>query len=543
MTKYQIKFLYLFYFILFLTSFFIFKDFGLGIEENFQRASGFYWLKQITGFFNLEYITSIADSKYNQLYGANSNLPKANEYNSYGVVFDLPTAILEIILNFKNSANNIYLRHFFSFFIFLVSGISFTAILIKRFHNSSTIIFGTLTYLLTPKIFGASFFDGKDLFFLSIFTISLYFYIKFENKKNFFNLILFSFFCALATSSRIFGLIIPITFISIYALLILNNFKNKENYRTILIFLFFFIFFLFLSWPYLWGNLSTGTFSGFNLKVFFNGEFYNNKTLPISYIPKLILITTPSYLIIFFLVGFFLILKRFFKRTSNITDSSKQPYQDFWRGENEKIDIFFLFSFIQIIIIYLSINGNLYSSWRHFFFIHFFLVYFFSYCCDFFFIHFKKNNKILLALKFVLSLFVIEIIYKLYLYHPYQYLYFNNFISKENKLKFEIDTPHLSRADALKYIISDAKNKETIFVGTASFSPLGDVRFLLNENDNKKIILLGVDDLSKSDYIYTNYIYEINTNYNTKYQIPANFYLYKTLTKDNTLIYSIYKKK
>ena len=46
-----------------------------------------------------------------------------------------------------------------------------------------------------------------------------------------------------------------------------------------------------------------------------------------------------------------------------------------------------------------------------------------------------------------------------------------------------------------------------------------------------------------ADYIYTNYIYEINTIYNKKYEIPENFYLYKKFEIDDTRIYSIFKKK
>ena len=63
-----------------------------------------------------------------------------------------------------------------------------------------------------------------------------------------------------------------------------------------------------------------------------------------------------------------------------------------------------------------------------------------------------------------------ELIYKLYVYHPYQSLYVNNFISKKN-LDYEIDTQSISRVDALRFILSDAKEKNVIKIGTASFTP------------------------------------------------------------------------
>ena len=40
--------------IYFLVGIFIYKDFGIGIEEHFQRQNGFYWLKEILSFTNFE---------------------------------------------------------------------------------------------------------------------------------------------------------------------------------------------------------------------------------------------------------------------------------------------------------------------------------------------------------------------------------------------------------------------------------------------------------------------------------------------------------
>ena len=63
------------------------------------------------------------------------------------------------------------------------------------------------------------------------------------------------------------------------------------------------------------------------------------------------------------------------------------------------------------------------------------------------------------------------------------------------------------------------------------------------QDQTNKIKLIGNDDLKNADYIFTNYIYEVNIINNKKYQIPKNFKLYKSVEKNDTLIYSIYKKK
>ena len=82
--------------------------------------------------------------------------------NYYGIIFDLPMAFIESILNIKSSANYFYLRHFSNFFIFFERNFFFKIIALRT--ANSTALFGSSMYLLAPKAFGNSFFDGKDLF-------------------------------------------------------------------------------------------------------------------------------------------------------------------------------------------------------------------------------------------------------------------------------------------------------------------------------------------------------------------------------------------
>ena len=80
-------------------------------------------------------------------------------------------------------------------------------------------------------------------------------------------------------------------------------------------------------------------------------------------------------------------------------------------------------------------------------------------------------------------------------------------------------------------------------IGTASWSPLEDVLFMLPKEDLNKIKLSGSNNLSNADYIFTNYIYELNFDYSSKYKIPENFALFKSVYKNDTLMYSIFKKQ
>lgn len=525
----------------------IYKDFGVGIEEHFQRSSGFYWLEYILQFTEYDLLKNQVRLKISEIKNLYPGLPPVEIARHYGVIFDLPMAIIETSLNINDPIDQFYLRHLFNFIIFFISGYFFYLIIRRRIKIFPVTIISTLFYLLSPRIFGNSFFDGKDLLFLSLTTITFYFYLKYSDDKKKSSLILFSFLCSISVSTRIMGLFFPISFFAISIFQILNSYKIKYILKDLIIFLFLFFLFLFIHWPYLWTLEIVELLDFFknfkvasNPDVFFNGNYYNSEYLPFTYIPLWITISIPEIVFFTFLIGILFYTLRLFNRITNIQE--KSITNDLWRGTNEKIDLFYFLSFLQIIIVYTSFDLSLYSSWRHFLFLNFFITYFSSIGVFYLLIKIKKNTKIEKFFFIFLIFCIFEIIFNLYKYHPYQSMYFNNLVTKEMKKKFEVDTQSLSRVAAIKEIIIDANNKEKISIGTASWTPLENAISLIKKEDRERINFIGTSNKQNADYIYSNHYYEINPKYVKKYQIPGNFELLKSFSIDNTLIYSIYKK-
>ena len=525
----------------------IFKDFGIGIEEHFQRSSGFYWLSSILEFTNFENLKNVVNQKIIEINNFSPNLPPLDIANYYGIIFDLPMALIESLFNVNSSLNYFYIRHLTNFTIFFISGIFFFKTLKLRTSNNIISLLGASMYLLAPKTFGNSFFDGKDLFFLSILTITFYYYFAFENKRNLKNLIFLALFSAFATSSRIFGLMLPITFIFLILLELLNpHIKKQKIFKTIFAYLLIYLVFLYAHWPYMWTidihNISN-FFSPFKVhglhKVFFDGQFYESNYLPISYLPKWILISTPIYILILFLIGYLFYLKRLFLRFLNIEEISLN--NDIWKGYKEKFDLITFFCFFQVIAVYFTLNINLIKGWTHFIFLNYFLIYFSSIGAYVIFLSNRKSTKILSGLSFIFLIFTFELVYKLKIYHPYQSLYLNNLVSESSKSKYEADYQSLSRVDAIKEILNDSP-KKNITIATASWTPLKNGISLIFSNNNKNIKFIGTANKEKADYIYSNYFYEIDSRYNKKYNIKNNFYLFKSLYIDGIKVYSIYKK-
>ena len=166
---------------------------------------------------------------------------------------------------------------------------------------------------------------------------------------------------------------LPITFIFLILLELLNpHIKKQKIFKTIFAYLLIYLVFLYAHWPYMWTidiNNISNFFSPFKVhglhKVFFDGQFYESNYLPISYLPKWILISTPIYILILFLIGYLFYLKRLFLRFLNIEEISLN--NDIWKGYKEKFDLI-TFLFFPSNIVYFTLNINLIKGWTHFIF-------------------------------------------------------------------------------------------------------------------------------------------------------------------------------
>ena len=103
----------LFFFSYFCTGIIIFKDYGISVDEEFHRFSGFYWLNYVLSVFNFEILGNLVSFKLSEINGF--TLPNPKDYPFYGVVFDLPLALIETIFNFKTYKDIFFLRHFANF--------------------------------------------------------------------------------------------------------------------------------------------------------------------------------------------------------------------------------------------------------------------------------------------------------------------------------------------------------------------------------------------------------------------------------------------
>ena len=153
------KIVFLLFSTLLLTGLFTFKDYGISVDEEYQRFSGFYWLNYVLSFSSLDELKNLVFLKLNQIEGF--TLPRPQDHPYYGIVFDLPLALLEVVFKIEEPKNYFYFRHLFGFLLFFIASIYFYKLLLNRFSNYIISSIGTLFFVLSPRIYGSSFFNNK----------------------------------------------------------------------------------------------------------------------------------------------------------------------------------------------------------------------------------------------------------------------------------------------------------------------------------------------------------------------------------------------
>ena len=536
--------IYTFFGFFLLVGFITYDDYGISIEEHTQLYSGIYWLNYIVNFFEIDFLKERVLQNLNS-FTYYPGLPDPKIYNYYGPIFDVPTAFIDVIFSIQKTSLYFHYRHFLVFLIFYLSSIVFFHLLLKRFNNFFISFFGTALYIFSPRIYGDSFHNNKDIILLSFVVFSIFFAFKTFEKKKIKNILLFSLFAAIATSTRVMGLFLPMSLIIFLYLEKLNN-KSISNTKYILLAIFSYFLFLFIHWPYLWESpisnfiefISKSKDIIFSYYILFNGNYILTNSLPDSFIFTWIGISSPILNLVLFLFGFYFIGKRLFSRFL-LVEQARNYKCDFWRSPGEMKDYYIFFNFVSILSILVFLNVPLVSGWRHLYFLNFFMIYIAVYSLKIIAIAFKKYiYRLFLCLLILLA----PSIYKIIIFHPYQSLYLNEILNSKNKNNFLIDREGLTQLDSIYKILSLAGDKEKINIANASFIPYYRIKDALSQSNKNRVNFVGTE-YNKADYIYDNYVYEVDPKYNKKYNIPPSFKKVYQLKINGIKMYEIYKRK
>ena len=470
-------FVCLFFAALFFTGLFVYDDYGMSWDERSQWESN--------GHANVDFIL-----------GNDNNALLASGDKYHGPAFEIVLVIIEKVFHLTDSRSIFLMRHLVAFLLFFISGIFFYLLAKKITTYKWIATFGVMMYYFSPHIFANSFYNTKDVVFLSLFTISVYWLIKFLDKQTIATALVFAAFTGFTIDVRIMGLIIPFILVMIIAGSVLTK-KNEYKWKYVFAYFALTCFFIFLFWPVLWDNpihhfigaFKEAFFYHWEIDVLYRGQIYKSSELPWHYLPFWVFVSKPVVYCLLLVTGTFFIMKRFF--VSPIS---------FIRDE-KKLQVLSWMFFLPFLLVIFS-GSILFDTGRHMFFLNsgFLLIAVFGLEQ----LVSMRNRVFRIIVVALLSASLLKVVADMVKMHPYQNLYFNECMNGDMqhvKENFELDYWGVASRAVLENIATRDTSK-SIKIYTDHYPIILNLR-ILAEEDRKRISI--TDTVESADYYVAGY--------------------------------------
>ncbi|MEM6262283.1 MAG: glycosyltransferase family 39 protein [Bacteroidota bacterium] len=334
-------------------------DYGISWDENVQRRHGLvsadYVNEQFGNFLGLEekLVPEESLNTYHQPY--------------YGILFSITGFFLEQIFDYEHNGDQFLIRHYLSFALFFLGMCALYQIGCWRFKDWKLALLGVLLVVLSPRLFGNSFYNPKDIPLLAWFIISTWTMLRMLNTGRVYWVLLHGIATAAVINTRVLGTLI---FAATIALCIIDLIKDHNQLpRKILMLVGYVVVasgFTVFFWPYLWEAPLENFIYCFEVMSKFPqvlyphylGDFFPSTQVPWHYVPVWILITTPIITSLLAIFGGGLTIHRLIKNNIFI-----------YRTPKEQADLMFLGLACLPILAVIGLDSNLYDGWRQMYFV------------------------------------------------------------------------------------------------------------------------------------------------------------------------------
>lgn len=476
----------------------IFRDYGFATDEHINRENG---------GVSLRYIISVLES-ISGIQIKWGSIQLANFYNDlltykdrdYGVAFDLPAMFFERLFNLNVSRDQYLFRHALTHSIFVMSLVAFYAIIKDRFGGHKIALIGVAFMLFSPRIYAESFYNNKDIVFMSLFTIALFFSLRLLKYISIKYALCASLFTALSINVRIVAIILPA--IVLTSLLVLKFSRGDSLSQTCKVLAIYFLLTVSLVvflWPWLWSDPLGHFIEAFrNMAKFrwlnwvlYRGHYYPSTELPWHYLPLWISITTPLHYVILCMLGVAAIL---FISIKNILAHRF--------SENILTDLIFISILIVPAAAAIILRSTLYDGWRQFYFIYPALIYIASYGFNSAWEIGQASRIYRLAFAILLCSCMAGSAAWMIRNHPFQNVYFNLLGGPDWISRYEGDYWGVSNSNGLQFIANyDSQEKIKIF--RLGHTALPQARLILPAQLQERFIF--VTSIETADYLLTNF--------------------------------------
>jgi len=532
--KYKILFL-----MLFLIGFFATFSYGKYWDENTEQRILYMNIK--------EYVMRLApsDSAIYQEYDANPLEPiSQNKDRDHGVAAYYP--IHFIIQSDISPQARMHIWHLYTFFIFF-GGVLCLYYVMEQLSNKKWLgLVTSLMYYLSPRIFADGHYNNKDMVALSFFLYLTALFLSILKKVTWWKILLASLVVAVLTNTKIIGLCLAGALVLMYVIVACNR---KVSIKTILCILgsglAASLVFLFLLTPAMWDSVvdyfiynveSSTAFLRWDGYIRFRGNDYRNvyDPLPKYYLPYMIVITTPIYVLVCAAIGHLSLLVKLIKQKLRFFKDSK----------NMVMTIMFITWFMPVVYAVLS-NMPLYNSWRHLFFIYgpFIILAGFGVEQLFEWIEKKNSKKGHLIATSILGICILFSALGIVVNHPYEYGYYNVLAGKAADEKYDMDYWNVSMKDALEYVTGLQDNAVTVTAFEYySYDGIKESSVIVDTPEKIKVVDDYEENWKDADYLVVNVTYGLIYDEDTYEQVRQEYQLIHTIESYGNAMIEIYRK-
>ncbi|PBQ32704.1 hypothetical protein CNR22_13280 [Sphingobacteriaceae bacterium] len=412
----------------------------------------------------------------------------------HGVGFELPLIILEKLSGLKDPHDICLMRHLATHVFFLLSAFFFYKLCFLLYSSRFLGVVAFLLFAFHPVLYGHSFFNTKDLPFLSLFTICLYLAAKLFQNKNILNTVVLGICLGVLVNIRMMGLLL---LFSVLFFLSIDAIREKKYFdRHALILLFVAVLALYGSWPYLWEHPIERfmvAFKSMSHYAWTETNLYDGKNVPGNqigweYIPLWFAVTTP---LPWLLAGLFGI-------GAFVSCIIKEPFYVF--DLQGKMNVLFLICFFVPILAVIALHSVVYDSWRHLFFIYPSFCMLLLFGLNYLMLKYKKIIRLgsALSFSFVIGFTIFNF--------PFGHVYFSPLVSLHSQPEYlrkhyDMDYWGTSYKQSLEYILA---HDSSALIKVFPENYPGNLNAAMLPPEQRKRILI-VPNLDEATYFVTNY--------------------------------------
>jgi hypothetical protein len=464
----------------------VFRDYGISWDEIPTRQ------------FGIMYVThQVPDvAALNALRTA-----KGPAYERFGPLFEIILVRAETMMFHADVRTVFYMRHLATFFLFFLGVVFFHRLCRDRFGGWLALV-GCLALVMSPQLFSHSFYNVKDIAFLTMFVGTMLTLRHVVDRPERRTMVYHVVNTVVLLGTRVLG---------VFAMLLTGAaaLAKRPTWRTLLQLIGYGVvvaLLLPLVWPVLWIDyvhivrdavLGTTT-NPYYKDDLFRGQQLSASHLPWDYVPTWIAITTPIPIVLLFLAG----------TATSLSRVARRP-MEYLRGTRQD-DFTVLAWFFMPVVGCMVLRPIMYDAWRHLFFIYPALVYIALLGVEVIVARCvvlageARRQTVYAVIGGTLAIAMAPVTNFMIRNHPFEHVYFNRLAGadmKTVKQRFELDYWGLSYRKALEYIVqTDTSSHIRIF--TTTYPGRVNVA-MLPRVDRNRVELVASD--AEADYVMTNY--------------------------------------